>query len=102
MSERHDAGRIDRQLSGRCGRQGEPGCIQAILSLDDPLLDMGPFGVFRVVAKAALPVLGAWSGRLAMRIAQARAESLHSRMRHDLLKADRALGDMLALSGMME
>jgi len=38
LSERHEAGRIDRQLIGRCARQGDPGKAEAILSLEDPLL----------------------------------------------------------------
>jgi preprotein translocase subunit SecA len=37
-SERHEAGRIDRQLYGRCGRQGDPGEGQAMVSLDDELV----------------------------------------------------------------
>ena len=36
-TERHDAGRIDRQLFGRCARQGDPGSIEFIVSLDDEL-----------------------------------------------------------------
>ena len=37
-TERHDAGRIDRQLFGRCGRQGDQGTHQAIVSLEDQLM----------------------------------------------------------------
>jgi preprotein translocase subunit SecA len=37
-SERHDARRIDRQLRGRCGRQGDPGATQFFLSLEDDLM----------------------------------------------------------------
>ena len=37
-SERHEAGRIDRQLFGRCARQGDPGTAQAIVSLEDELV----------------------------------------------------------------
>jgi preprotein translocase subunit SecA len=37
-TERHEAGRIDRQLFGRCGRQGDPGTCQAIVSLEDELV----------------------------------------------------------------
>ncbi len=34
-TELHDAARIDRQLIGRCGRQGDPGSYRQNLSLDD-------------------------------------------------------------------
>jgi len=37
-SEMHDSARIDRQLAGRCGRQGDPGTWRQYLSLDDELL----------------------------------------------------------------
>ena len=38
-TERHEAKRIDRQLAGRCGRQGDPGTAQFFLSLGDELLE---------------------------------------------------------------
>ncbi len=38
LSEMHDSARIDRQLIGRCGRQGDPGSYRQYLSLDDELL----------------------------------------------------------------
>jgi preprotein translocase subunit SecA len=42
-TERHDARRIDRQLAGRSGRQGDPGTCQFFLSLEDELLEaLGP------------------------------------------------------------
>ena len=37
-TEMHDSARIDRQLIGRCGRQGDPGTFRQYLSLDDELL----------------------------------------------------------------
>ena len=37
-SERHESRRIDRQLRGRCGRQGDPGSSQFYISLEDPLM----------------------------------------------------------------
>jgi len=37
----HDASRIDRQLIGRCGRQGDPGTFRQYLALDDDLLLAG-------------------------------------------------------------
>lgn len=36
-TERHESGRIDRQLFGRCARQGDPGSVQVFVSLDDEL-----------------------------------------------------------------
>ncbi len=42
-TEMHDAGRVDRQLIGRCGRQGDPGTFRQYLALDDDLL-LGGFG----------------------------------------------------------
>jgi preprotein translocase subunit SecA len=43
-SEMHDAGRIDRQLIGRCARQGEPGSFRRFLAIDDDILTtaLGP------------------------------------------------------------
>src|SRR5439155_6713072 len=38
-TERHEALRIDRQLSGRSGRQGDPGTAQFFVSLEDELLE---------------------------------------------------------------
>ncbi len=40
-TEMHDASRIDRQLIGRCGRQGDPGTFRQYLALDDDILVMG-------------------------------------------------------------
>ncbi len=45
-SERHDARRIDRQLRGRAGRQGDPGSSQFFISLEDDLMRL--FGGERV------------------------------------------------------
>ena len=101
MSERHDSGRIDRQLLGRCARQGEPGSTQGILSLDDPLLEQ--FGGPVLLRLAGIPgVLGQWMGRLAFRWAQRRAERSHARMRRSLLKQDQHLNTLLAFSGRIE
>jgi preprotein translocase subunit SecA len=45
-SELHESARIDRQLIGRCGRQGDPGTFRQFMSLDDDLLELG-FGTKR-------------------------------------------------------
>ncbi len=38
-TERHESRRIDRQLSGRCARQGDPGVAQFFISLDDEIIE---------------------------------------------------------------
>nr|WP_281381190.1 preprotein translocase subunit SecA [Methylobacterium brachythecii] len=104
MVERQDACRIDDQLAGRSGRQGEPGCFQAILSLDDPLLDKSL--VPRGVARRLMPLLGEaraqFFGRHLLRFAQARTERLHARMRADLLRSDQMQERILAFAGHSE
>jgi len=40
-SELHESARIDRQLIGRCGRQGDPGSFRQYLSLEDDILENG-------------------------------------------------------------
>jgi preprotein translocase subunit SecA len=41
LTEMHDAARVDRQLLGRCARQGDPGTFRQYLSLDDDILLSG-------------------------------------------------------------
>merc|ERR1712238_390485 len=47
-TERNDSRRVDNQLRGRCGRQGDPGTSQFFLSLDDNLLRL--FGGSKIQA----------------------------------------------------
>lgn len=94
MSECHDSGRIDRQLFGRCARQGEPGHVEVVLSLEDTLLrDAG------VGSKG--PMLGGVSQRL-FRRAQRRMERRHAQVRRDLMRWDQRMGTALAFTGRME
>ena len=102
ISERHDAARIDRQLAGRCARQGDPGSVRAVLSIADPILDQDRVVLSRGLVVRLMPVLGAWLGRFALRRAQRAAERIHSRMRRDLMRLDRRLSDMLSFSGVQE
>ena len=105
-TERHEARRIDRQLFGRCGRQGDPGTSEAIVSLEDELATVYVGKVFQWLAARVLKrpnaVIAGWIGKILFRRAQGKAERLHARMRHDLLKMDEQLGDALAFSGRPE
>ncbi|MBI4539855.1 MAG: preprotein translocase subunit SecA [Gemmatimonadetes bacterium] len=59
-SERHEARRIDRQLRGRSGRQGDPGATQFFLSLEDDLMRL--FGSERIAA--VMEKMGAQEGEV--------------------------------------
>ncbi|MFN4261038.1 MAG: preprotein translocase subunit SecA [Gemmataceae bacterium] len=86
-TERHDARRVDRQLAGRCGRQGDPGSCQFFLSLEDELLEgLGP------ERQEALRQLGARGSNVEWQKyakqflrAQRRVERRHRRQRVDLM-----------------
>jgi preprotein translocase subunit SecA len=59
-SERHESRRIDRQLRGRSGRQGDPGATQFFLSLEDDLMRL--FGSERIAS--LMDRLGAQEGEV--------------------------------------
>ena len=105
LSERHESGRIDRQLVGRCARQGDAGHAEAILSMEDPLLGAYRGGPLEWLAHR-VAALGGPVGEAAMqawiRFAQLRTERTHSRVRKALLKSDKQLGDILSFSGRPE
>ena len=96
-TELHDSGRIDRQLFGRGGRQGDPGSCEAILAIEDDLVEsFFPLAAGRLNGGDAVPER---LGSLVFRVAQWRAERTHSRTRRDLLDLDDYLGDVLAFAG---
>jgi preprotein translocase subunit SecA len=102
MTERHDSRRIDLQLAGRAGRQGQAGSFETILSLEDALLDF-PLG--RLLGRVARTVGGTRGdkiARAAIRYAQRRAERIHERMRVDLFRSDQWQMKTLAISGRPE
>jgi preprotein translocase subunit SecA len=103
-TELHEARRIDRQLFGRCGRQGNPGTCEAIISRQDELARIYSGRVWKAVGAAVNRGEGVFSRTRAfdLKMAQRAAERLHLRMRRDLLKADEQLDSALAFSGRSE
>jgi preprotein translocase subunit SecA len=104
-TERHDARRIDRQLFGRGGRQGDPGSFQAILSLEDEIVHEY-FKGHALRLRKLFPERGrplpAWLGAQLVGVAQRAAERHHSRARRELLRIDEQLDDLLAFAGRAE
>ena len=101
-TERNEARRIDRQLAGRCARQGERGSFEAILSLEDELLrDYLPRSI-TVTAGCVRAWGNTHCSRFLMRLAQRRAERQHARLRRRLLALDAQLSELLAFSGPLE
>ncbi|MCK4621110.1 MAG: preprotein translocase subunit SecA [Desulfuromonadales bacterium] len=104
-TERHEAARIDRQLAGRCGRQGDPGSYQAILSLEDPLLDGTRGGLIAQLLKGMdFSNLGVMQplARRAISQAQVSVEKYHARIRRELFRQDQQQGNLLSFSGKLE
>ncbi len=100
-SERHDAGRIDRQLFGRCARQGDPGSAQAYVSLDDELVGRhAPHrsAMLRRRVGAEGREIANRHARL-FRRAQQRAERLALTQRKQVLKTDEWLDEYLGFAG---
>ena len=103
-TECHEAARIDRQLAGRCGRQGDPGSHEALLSLEDVLLEGVRGNLLSYFAKriGSASFLGQRICKYTMVRAQKRIENQHARVRNDLFLQAQAQGDLLSFSGSTE
>ncbi|MGH8528378.1 MAG: preprotein translocase subunit SecA [Nevskiales bacterium] len=96
-SERHESRRIDNQLRGRCGRQGDPGATRFYLSLEDSLMRI--FTPPRL--RAMLQRLGMQEGEAiehrwvtrAIENAQRRVEAHNFSIRKNLLQYDNVAND---------
>ncbi|MDP6381568.1 MAG: hypothetical protein QF662_09535, partial [Phycisphaerae bacterium] len=81
-TERHESGRVDRQLFGRAGRQGDPGSAEAIVCMSDELVQRyipaWGRGIWRTLS-TALPMVTDPLNRAAFAISQRRAQFLAAR-----------------------
>jgi len=94
-TELHEARRIDRQLVGRCGRQGDPGSYEFFLSFEDEILQrwnrkFAAWLAARVSSSLWLPVF---------HVAQRSIERRHLRIRLDLIRYDKHLEEMKGTLG---
>ena len=104
-TEPHAARRVDRQLFGRCGRQGDPGSCELFAALEDEILAPS-YQAKRPVASLAQFFVNHFAGRrcrhLLISLAQRRVERRHFQMRAELLHFDEMMEQTLAFSGQRE
>lgn len=101
LTELHDDRRIDLQLCGRCGRQGEPGHIDQFLSLEDELLAVSPAWQ-RAVLALAFRRLGGQAAYWLMRGLQLQRSARLARVRDRLRRDDWRRQKELGISGAEE
>ncbi len=106
LTEFHESKRIDRQLSGRGGRQGDPGGFECFAALDDEILTrFGQPGLKRLARyRASGPRAEVPPGiaRTLVRGAQGAAGRLNARVRAETLANDLRLDNLLAFAGQRE
>ena len=101
-SEWHESARVDRQLFGRSGRQGDPGSAQAFASLEDELLRKYVGKVARhLVAKAMHRELPGQQKAVqaTFKHAQAKAQKSALKQRQNILRSDLWLEQALSFTG---
>lgn len=96
-TERHESRRIDNQLRGRSGRQGDPGTSKFFLSMQDDLMRIfGSDKMSNVLHRLGLPegeaLVHPWITK-ALEKAQKRVEESHFDARKDILKYDNVMND---------
>ncbi len=95
-SERHESRRIDNQLRGRSGRQGDPGESRFYLSLDDELMRLFATGALSWVMGRALPDDEAIEAKMvskAIERAQSTVEQRNAEIRKNVLKYDEVMNE---------
>ena len=101
LTEFHESRRIDRQLYGRAGRQGDPGSCEAMVSLEDELFtQFSPLLVrwLRIRCKNRSELPPYW-GNLLRISSQMRAERKNAGVRHNASQRDTAMRRAMAFSG---
>jgi preprotein translocase subunit SecA len=100
-AERNESGRIDRQLFGRCARQGDPGTAQAIISLEDEFVCRYAGSIAGHLHRrhaGSTNDLSSPVTRAVFRLAQRRAERFALRQRKGVMQLDHWLDENLGFA----
>lgn len=103
-TERHESQRIDRQLFGRCARQGDPGEVRMFVSMDDELMSRHlPPSVRHAIALQVAKGTPGWraAALTAVRYAQSRAQRQAAAQRRQVLRTDHWIDEALSFAGMV-
>ena len=95
-TERHESRRIDNQLRGRSGRQGDPGSSRFYLSLEDDLMRLFATGAMNWVMDRALPDDDPIEAKMvtkAIERAQSTVETRNAETRKNVLKYDEVMNE---------
>jgi preprotein translocase subunit SecA len=101
-TERHESERVDRQLFGRAGRQGDPGWAQAFVCFDDELLRKHVRPMMRDVSRSATRSKAPGAeilSKTTWKQAQSNAQRLAYKQRANVLKYDTWLDEALSFAG---
>ncbi|MFT5376311.1 MAG: preprotein translocase subunit SecA [Candidatus Latescibacterota bacterium] len=100
-TECHESGRIDRQLFGRCARQGDPGSARAFVSMEDELLRRYVPSVVRKsiekILRLNLPT-SSWTAEQLVHWAQRKPQKMAFQRRRAVLRTDTWLDDSLSFA----
>ncbi len=102
VAECNESARIDRQLAGRCGRQGDPGSVATCLCLDDEWIRRYMPQAIRAALHRMAKRSSAWASRWArpvFRWVQSRAEKEAFQRRWSVLRSDDWMKSALPFGG---
>jgi preprotein translocase subunit SecA len=102
LTEWHESARIDRQLFGRCARQGDPGSCRAIVCMADEVIQLHAAGMAQWMRLRWPGGPPPWGVRLLRRTVQRTAERINASQRRATMAHDSQMRRQLAFSGSSE